>query len=87
MLLSFAHSMSMKQPVALQSMRACVHRLTALSVDLISMSTTRDIGPGLTARWVTDTPRLEGNCIGLEWWMGGGLHDFCTVCKLVWPQQ
>jgi hypothetical protein len=46
-LLSFAHSMSIKQPVALQSMRACVHHLTTVSVDLISMSTARDIGPGL----------------------------------------
>jgi hypothetical protein len=56
MLLSFAHSISMKQPVAPQSMRACVHRLIAMSVDLISMSTRRDIGPGLAA-----TTYLTGN--------------------------
>jgi hypothetical protein len=42
MLLSFAHSMSMKQPVALQSMRACVHHLTVVSVDSISTFTRRE---------------------------------------------
>jgi hypothetical protein len=56
MLLSFAHSMSMKQPVALQSMRACVHHLTMVSVNSISTSTARDIGPGLAA-----TMYLTGN--------------------------
>jgi hypothetical protein len=74
-LLSFAHLMSMKQPVALQSMRACMHRLTTVSIDLISTSTARDIGPGLTATMyltVTDAPRVEGDCIGLEWEDGGG---------------
>jgi hypothetical protein len=49
MLLSFAYLMSMKQPLAPQSMRACVHCLTAVSVDSISISTVRDIGPGLAA--------------------------------------
>jgi hypothetical protein len=33
MLLSFTHSMSMKHPVAPQSMRACVHLLTTVSID------------------------------------------------------
>jgi hypothetical protein len=56
MLLSFAHSMSIKQPVAPQSMRACVHHLTAVSVDSISTSTVRDMGPGLAA-----TTYLTGN--------------------------
>jgi uncharacterized membrane protein YoaK (UPF0700 family) len=56
MLLSFAHSMSIKQPVALQSMRACVHHLTAVFVDSISTSTARDMGPGLAA-----TTYLTGN--------------------------
>jgi hypothetical protein len=55
-LLSFAHSMSMKQPVALQSMRLCVHHLTAVSIDSISTSIMRDIGPGLAA-----TTYLMGN--------------------------
>jgi hypothetical protein len=49
MLLNIAHLMSMKQPVALQSMRACVHHLTVVSIDSISTSTARDIGPGLAA--------------------------------------
>jgi hypothetical protein len=48
--------MSMKQPVAPQSMRACVHCLTAVSVDSISTSTTRDIGSGLAV-----TMYLTGN--------------------------
>jgi hypothetical protein len=48
-LLSFAHSMSIKQPIALQSMRACVHHLTTMCVDSISTSTARDMGPGLAA--------------------------------------
>jgi hypothetical protein len=39
-----------------QSMRACVHRLIAVSVDSISTSTMRDIGPGLA-----DTTYLMGN--------------------------
>jgi hypothetical protein len=37
----------LQQPVALQSMRAYVNHLTTVSVDLISTSTTMDIGPGL----------------------------------------
>jgi hypothetical protein len=56
MLLNFAHSMSIKQPVALQLMRACMHRLTAMSIDSISTSTVRDVGPGLAA-----TTYLTGN--------------------------
>jgi hypothetical protein len=56
MLLSFAHSMSMKQPVAPQSMRACVHHLTTVSIDSISTSTARDIGPRLAT-----TMYLMGN--------------------------
>jgi hypothetical protein len=55
-LLSFTHSMSIKQPVALQSMRACIHHLTAVSIDSISTSTVRDIGLGLAA-----TTYLMGN--------------------------
>jgi hypothetical protein len=47
--ISFAHSMLMKHPVVLQSMRACVHHLTTVSVDSISASTRRDIGPKLAA--------------------------------------
>jgi hypothetical protein len=39
----------MKQPVAPQSMRACVHRLTAVSVDLISTLMASDINLGLDA--------------------------------------
>jgi hypothetical protein len=39
----------MKQPVAPQPIRACVHRLTAVSVDLISMLIASDIDPGLDA--------------------------------------
>jgi hypothetical protein len=56
MLLSFAHSMSMKQPVAPQSMRACVHHLTTVSINSISTSTVGGIGPGLAA-----TTYLMGN--------------------------
>jgi hypothetical protein len=56
MFLSFTHSMSMKQPVVPQSMRACVHQLIAVSVDSMSTSTRRDISPGLTA-----TTSLTGN--------------------------
>jgi hypothetical protein len=48
-LFNCAHSILMKQPVVPQSMRACVHHLTAMSVDLISMSITSDINPGLDA--------------------------------------
>jgi hypothetical protein len=55
-LLNFANSMSIKQPVALQSMRALVHHMAAVSVDSISISTMRDIGPGLAA-----TTYLTGN--------------------------
>jgi hypothetical protein len=44
-----AHSTLMKQPVAPQSMRAYVHRLTAVSVDSISTSMASDIDPGLDA--------------------------------------
>jgi hypothetical protein len=47
MLFDFAQSMSMKHPVAPQSMRACVHHLTAVSVDSIPMSMASDIDPGL----------------------------------------
>jgi hypothetical protein len=42
-----AHLILMKQPVAPQLMRACVHHMTAVSVDLISMSMASDINPGL----------------------------------------
>jgi hypothetical protein len=55
-LLSFTYSISIKQLIALQSMRACVCCLTAVSVDSISTSTVRDIGPGLAA-----TTYLTGN--------------------------
>jgi hypothetical protein len=37
-------------------MRACVHHLTAVSVDSISTSTARDMGPGLAV-----TTYLTGN--------------------------
>jgi hypothetical protein len=68
MLLSFAHLMSMKQPVAPQSMRAFVYHLTTVSIDLISTSTVRDIGPGLTA-----TMYLMGNQHSQDGWQ---LHQF-----------
>jgi hypothetical protein len=49
-------------------MRACVHHLTAVSVDLISMSMARDINQGLAAKfWVIDTYRLEGDYVDLDW--------------------
>jgi hypothetical protein len=48
--------MSMNQLVVLQSMRACVYHLTAVSVDSISTSTMRDIGPAFAA-----TTYLMGN--------------------------
>jgi hypothetical protein len=41
---------------AAQSMRACMYHFTMVSIDLISTSTRRDIGPGLSA-----TTYLTGN--------------------------
>jgi hypothetical protein len=56
MLLDLAHSMLIKHLVTLQSMRAWVHRLTAVSINSISMSMVSDIDPGLAA-----TTYLPGN--------------------------
>jgi hypothetical protein len=44
-----AHLTLMKQLVAPQSIRACVHRLTAVSVNSISTSIASDSDPGLDA--------------------------------------
>jgi hypothetical protein len=49
MLFDLAHSMLIKHPIAPQSMRACVHHLTAISIDSISTSMARDIDTGLAA--------------------------------------
>jgi hypothetical protein len=49
MLFDPAYSMSMKHPVVLQSMRAWVYHLTAISVNLISTLMASDINPGLAA--------------------------------------
>jgi hypothetical protein len=82
MLLSFAHSMSMKQPVAPQSMRACVHRLTAVSVDLISTSTTRDISPGLAATTYLTGNRCSQAGRQLRRFGMGGWEGVCTTSVL-----
>jgi hypothetical protein len=56
MFFDLAHSLLMKHPVAPQSIRACIHHLTAVSVDSISTSMASDIDPGLAA-----TTYLLGN--------------------------
>jgi hypothetical protein len=82
MLLSFAHSMSMKQPVAPQSMRACVHCLTVVSVDSISTSTVRDIGPGLAATTYLTGNRRSQAGRQLCWFGIGGWEGVCTTSVL-----
>jgi hypothetical protein len=81
-LLSFAHSMSMKQPVAPQSMRACVHHLTTVSVNSISMSTTRDIGLGLAATTYLTGNRYSQTGRRLCWFGMGGWEGVCTTFVL-----
>jgi hypothetical protein len=81
-LLSFANLMSIKQPIAPQSMRACVHHLTAVSVDSISISTARDMGPALAA-----TTYLMGNQCSqagkrLCWLELGGWEGVCMASVL-----
>jgi hypothetical protein len=82
MLLSFAHSMSMKQLVALQSMRACVHHLTAVSVDLISTSTVRDISPGLAATMYLMGNRHSQAGMQLRRFGMGGWEGVCMTSVL-----
>jgi hypothetical protein len=48
-LFNHAHSISMKQLVAPQLIRACVHSLTAMFVNSISTSMASDIDLGLDA--------------------------------------
>jgi hypothetical protein len=74
-----AHSMSMKQPIAPQSIRACVHCLIVVSVDSISMSTRRDISPGLAATTYLMGNRRSQAGRQLHWFGMGGWEWVCTT--------
>jgi hypothetical protein len=82
MLLIFSHSMSIKHPVAPQSMRACMHRLTAMSVNIISTSTARDMGPGLAATTYLTGNRCSQAGKRLHWLELGGWEGVCTTSVL-----
>jgi hypothetical protein len=69
-LFNHTHSISIKQPVAPQSMKACVHCLTTMSVNLISMLTLIWGWALLHMYGVIDAPRPEGNCVNWEWGVG-----------------
>jgi hypothetical protein len=74
--------MSIKHPVALQSMRACVHRLTAMSVNSISTSTARDMGPGLAAATYLTSNRCSQAGKQLRQLELGGWEGVCTASVL-----
>jgi hypothetical protein len=63
-------------------MRACVHRLTAVSVDSISTSTARDMGPGLAATTYLTGNRRSQAGKQLHRLELGGWEDVCTASVL-----
>jgi ABC-type amino acid transport system permease subunit len=81
--LNFTHLMSMKQLVVPQSMRACVHHLTAVYVDSISTFTRRDIGPGLAV--MTYLTGNQSSQAGRQLcWLGmGGWEGVCMTSVLL----